>query len=34
VPRQQLSSISLEIALANFVNRINHTIREQADKTW
>lgn len=30
----QLSSIILEIALTNFFNRINHTIREQAGKTW
>lgn len=30
----QLSSIILEIALTNFFNRINHTIREQAGKAW
>ncbi|UWZ59738.1 carboxymuconolactone decarboxylase family protein [Dactylosporangium aurantiacum] len=30
----QLSSIILEIALTNFFNRINHTIREQAGKSW
>ena len=30
----QLSSIILEIALTNFFNRINHTTREQAGKTW
>ncbi len=30
----QLSSIILEIALTNFFNRINRTIREQAGKTW
>jgi AhpD family alkylhydroperoxidase len=31
---KQLSSIILNIALANFFNRINRTIREQAGKTW
>jgi AhpD family alkylhydroperoxidase len=31
---KQLSAIILEIALTNFFNRINHTIREQAGKTW
>lgn len=31
---KQLSSIILNIALTNFFNRINHTIREQAGKTW
>jgi AhpD family alkylhydroperoxidase len=30
----QLTAITLEIALSNFFNRINHTIREQAGKTW
>ncbi|WAZ26233.1 carboxymuconolactone decarboxylase family protein [Streptomyces cinnabarinus] len=30
----QLSAIILEIALTNFFNRINRTIREQAGKTW
>ncbi|MET8867346.1 carboxymuconolactone decarboxylase family protein [Nonomuraea sp. NPDC004580] len=30
----QLSSIILHNALTNFFNRINHTIREQAGKTW
>ncbi|TVT61819.1 carboxymuconolactone decarboxylase family protein [Amycolatopsis rhizosphaerae] len=30
----QLSAIILEIALTNFFNRINHTVREQAGKTW
>jgi len=30
----QLSAITLEIALTNFFNRINRTIREQAGKTW
>ncbi|MET9063687.1 carboxymuconolactone decarboxylase family protein [Streptosporangium sandarakinum] len=30
----QLSAINLEIALTNFFNRINRTIREQAGKTW
>jgi AhpD family alkylhydroperoxidase len=32
--QEQLSSIILEIATTNFFNRINHTIREQAGKTW
>jgi AhpD family alkylhydroperoxidase len=31
---KQLSAINLEIALTNFFNRINRTIREQAGKTW
>ncbi|WP_169987833.1 carboxymuconolactone decarboxylase family protein [Microbispora sp. H10836] len=31
---KQLSAIILNIALTNFFNRINHTIREQAGKTW
>jgi AhpD family alkylhydroperoxidase len=31
---QQLSAITLEIALTSFFNRINRTIREQAGKTW
>ncbi|MET7338367.1 carboxymuconolactone decarboxylase family protein [Nonomuraea sp. NPDC005650] len=31
---KQLSSIILNIALTNFFNRINRTIREQAGKTW
>ncbi|MFI5606841.1 carboxymuconolactone decarboxylase family protein [Amycolatopsis sp. NPDC051903] len=31
---EQLSAITLNIALTNFFNRINHTIREQAGKTW
>ncbi|MFF4413673.1 carboxymuconolactone decarboxylase family protein [Streptosporangium sp. NPDC001559] len=30
----QLNAITMEIALTNFFNRINHTIREQAGKTW
>jgi AhpD family alkylhydroperoxidase len=30
----QLSAITLEIAMTNFFNRINRTIREQAGKTW
>ncbi|MFJ2774579.1 carboxymuconolactone decarboxylase family protein [Streptomyces sp. NPDC087300] len=30
----RLSAIVLEIATTNFFNRINHTIREQAGKTW
>jgi AhpD family alkylhydroperoxidase len=32
--QQQLSAITVEIALTNFFNRINRTIREQAGKTW
>jgi alkylhydroperoxidase family enzyme len=31
---KQLSTISLNIALTNFFNRLNHTAREQAGKTW
>jgi AhpD family alkylhydroperoxidase len=31
---KQLSSIVLNIAITNLFNRINHTIREQAGKTW
>jgi AhpD family alkylhydroperoxidase len=31
---KQLSAIILNIAMTNFFNRINHTIREQAGKTW
>lgn len=31
---EQLSAIILEIAMTNFFNRINHTIKEQAGKTW
>ncbi|HEY8981924.1 MAG TPA: carboxymuconolactone decarboxylase family protein [Streptomyces sp.] len=31
---RQLSAITLEIALTNFFNRINRTVREQAGKTW
>jgi AhpD family alkylhydroperoxidase len=30
----QLGAIILEIAMTNFFNRINRTIREQAGKTW
>lgn len=30
----QLSALTLEIALTNFFNRINRTVREQAGKTW
>jgi AhpD family alkylhydroperoxidase len=30
----QLSAIILNIALTNFFNRINRTVREQAGKTW
>ncbi|MFC8131989.1 carboxymuconolactone decarboxylase family protein [Streptomyces sp. NPDC057302] len=31
---EQLGALTLEIALTNFFNRINRTIREQAGKTW
>ncbi|MEU6578750.1 carboxymuconolactone decarboxylase family protein [Streptomyces sp. NPDC046805] len=31
---EQLNAIILEIAMTNFFNRINRTIREQAGKTW
>lgn len=31
---EQLNALVLEVALTNFFNRINHTIREQAGKTW
>jgi AhpD family alkylhydroperoxidase len=31
---EQLNALVLEIALTNFFNRINHTIREQAGTTW
>ncbi|MDJ1133642.1 carboxymuconolactone decarboxylase family protein [Streptomyces iconiensis] len=31
---EQLSAITLEIAMTNFFNRINRTNREQAGKTW
>ncbi|TQF04449.1 carboxymuconolactone decarboxylase family protein [Kitasatospora acidiphila] len=31
---EQLNAIILEIAMTNFFNRINHTIREQAGKSW
>lgn len=31
---EELNAIILEIAMTNFFNRINHTIREQAGKTW
>jgi AhpD family alkylhydroperoxidase len=31
---KQLSAIILDIAMTNFFNRINHTIREQAGKIW
>ncbi|MFD3733117.1 carboxymuconolactone decarboxylase family protein [Streptomyces sp. NPDC058632] len=31
---EQLSAITLEIAMTNFFNRINRTVREQAGKTW
>ncbi|WP_336205510.1 carboxymuconolactone decarboxylase family protein [Nonomuraea sp. LPB2021202275-12-8] len=31
---KQLSAIILDIALTNFFNRINRTLREQAGKTW
>lgn len=31
---KQLAAITLNIALTNFFNRINRTIREQAGKAW
>ncbi|MDQ0752260.1 AhpD family alkylhydroperoxidase [Streptomyces africanus] len=31
---EPLNAIILEIAMTNFFNRINRTIREQAGKTW
>lgn len=31
---KQLFSITLNIAITNFFNRINHTIREPAGKAW
>lgn len=31
---EQLGAIILEIALTNFFNRLNSTVREQAGKTW
>ncbi|MBM9509338.1 carboxymuconolactone decarboxylase family protein [Actinacidiphila acididurans] len=31
---KQLNAIILEIALTNFFNRINRTVREQAGKSW
>jgi AhpD family alkylhydroperoxidase len=31
---KQLSAIILNIAMTNFFNRINRTIREQAGRTW
>jgi alkylhydroperoxidase family enzyme len=31
---EQLGAITLEIAMTNFFNRINRTVREQAGKTW
>ncbi|GAA2597224.1 MULTISPECIES: carboxymuconolactone decarboxylase family protein [Streptomyces] len=31
---EQLGAINLEIALTNFFNRINRTIKEPAAKTW
>lgn len=31
---EQLGAITLEIAMTNFFNRINRTLREQAGKTW
>ncbi|MFC4015064.1 carboxymuconolactone decarboxylase family protein [Nonomuraea purpurea] len=31
---KQLSAIILNIAMTNFFNRINRTVREQAGKTW
>jgi alkylhydroperoxidase family enzyme len=31
---EQIGAINLEIALTNFFNRINRTIKEPAGKTW
>jgi AhpD family alkylhydroperoxidase len=31
---EQLNAIVLEIALTNFFNRINRSVREQASRTW
>ncbi|MGA4844650.1 carboxymuconolactone decarboxylase family protein [Streptomyces sp. G45] len=31
---EQLSALTLEIAVTNFFNRVNRTIREQAGRTW
>nr|WP_061296081.1 carboxymuconolactone decarboxylase family protein [Herbidospora cretacea] len=31
---KQLAALNLEIALTNFFNRINRTLREQAGKAW
>lgn len=31
---EQLGAITLEIAMTNFFNRVNRTLREQAGKTW
>ncbi|AKZ60129.1 hypothetical protein SAM23877_7086 [Streptomyces ambofaciens ATCC 23877] len=31
---EQLSAIILDIAVTNFFNRINRTVRDQAGKTW
>ncbi|MFD9421889.1 MULTISPECIES: carboxymuconolactone decarboxylase family protein [unclassified Streptomyces] len=31
---EQLGAILLEVAMTNFFNRINRTVREQAGKTW
>ncbi|MEU6720509.1 carboxymuconolactone decarboxylase family protein [Nonomuraea sp. NPDC046802] len=31
---KQLSAIILNVAMTNFFNRINRTVREQAGKTW
>ncbi|MFF3500789.1 carboxymuconolactone decarboxylase family protein [Streptomyces sp. NPDC003247] len=31
---EQLGALVLEIALTNFFNRINRTLREQAGRTW
>jgi alkylhydroperoxidase family enzyme len=30
----EIGAINLEIALTNFFNRINRTIKEPADQTW
>lgn len=31
---EQIGALNLEIALTNFFNRINRTIKEPAGKTW
>ncbi|MFJ7626513.1 hypothetical protein ACIQZN_08500 [Streptomyces sp. NPDC097595] len=34
IPGVQIGALNLEIALTNFFNRINRTIKEPAGKTW